>query len=255
MRTIVLSFLVVVTVLGCDGQTGPTAADTTSSPKPTFGQRCDVAVGCATGLTCQDSEFAPFPWCTAPCPTDKVKAYCDDPALGTLPGFCIQMPAGWRGPAEPFCAPTCAKLADCQGLDGKWEACGKPVYKQIELTSGEPTKVCQNPSSHGQIHVDPKTCDWEAKVTDPKFTEAKQVCKAWCDFMILCKLWDPKGSTTAKECCGWACFQYVTPGGVVDNQRLSSELKCFVKSHSANAGTDRVCSGPIEDCGTPPALQ
>ena len=221
----------------------PVDAKADAPPPQAFGARCGPDLPCAPGLACQDSEFAPFPWCARPCPVDRVKDHCDA-VPGEPQGFCVQMPTGWRGPTAPFCVPECANLAECQGHAPGWEACTKPKYKNTNLYPALPTRVCQAPSAHGQIHVDPTTCDWEAQVTDPMLQAAKGLCKAFCQFKKDCQLRKP-AETAA--CCGWTCFQWLTPGGAVDAPREAA-LKCHIKSYSANTGTPLVCTAWKDDC-------
>jgi hypothetical protein len=237
-------------VMACGEDPKPTPApDVTADTTPPagFGQHCGKDTACGPGLECQDSEFAPFPWCVRPCPAARVKDHCD-PVGGEPQGLCVQMPAGWRGPSAPFCVPECANLAACTARAPGWEVCSKPEYKKKVLYPELPTKVCQAPSAHGQIYVDPVTCEWEAKVTEPSLQSAKNLCKAFCGFKKDCQL---KPAEQSDNCCSWACFQWQTPGGNVAAER-EAKLKCFVKSYSANTGNPNVCSAWKDDCGELP---
>ncbi|MFZ4578576.1 MAG: hypothetical protein ACOYOB_09310 [Myxococcota bacterium] len=238
-----------VAVSACDSATSDTGA--TAVAKAGFGERCDDDAGCSTGLTCQKSEYNTFSWCTRPC--DNPGDYCSGDGLGGGKGFCVQMTAGWRGPAEAFCAPYCSKLADCKGLDAQWEACSKPDYKGTPLYPALPVLVCQSPSAHGQLVVDPATCDWESHYTKTPFLEVKNECKLFCQFLTTCKL---QPSTIKPECCSWQCFRWVTPNDQVDYQRLSGShgVKCFTKSFTSHSETGNVCTAwqDIDDCAPLP---
>lgn len=236
--------------LGCSSTVDSSAA---SASLPTFGQPCGAKLECAAGLECQQSDYASVPWCTAPCSVDKVKNYCDSAALQGVPALCVQMPADFAGPKTPFCAPVCSNLAACTALGSQWELCNKLEYKKKVLITDLPTKVCMAPSANGQVKVDPVVCDWEAKVTDPLLSEAKQQCKLVCkSFLMPCQYW-PK--TQSEACCGWACMQYLTPGGALDNDRLSGEIKCLTNAFAAYKDGPKICTGWQEQgCPMPAVL-
>lgn len=244
-------------ILGGCGEVEPGPADVVADvgPEPArFGERCGTTLPCSADLLCMTSEYAPGSWCTRACATSLVGNHCSDGELGTPAasgphGFCVQMPGGWNGPAHPFCVPQCNNVAECPGGAATWESCEKPQYKNTPLLPSLPTRTCQSPSAHGQITVDPVTCDWMDKVKDPKVTAAKQECIAYCKFLATCKLSDPK--TEKVDCCTWRCFQRLTPNGNIDN-KLLAETKCYVKSFNAYAGTNMVCSGYKSDCGPVP---
>lgn len=227
---------------GCGGgATGSSDASGDVATLPGFGAACPSGV-CATGLVCQDSEYAPFPWCTLPCV--DVKAPCDKALLGGRNGLCIQMPDGWRGPAAPFCAPTCGNSSQCTPLASGWETCALPAYKQKPLY-GDVGKVCQAPSANGQIHVDATTCDWQALITDPKVQDLKGLCASFCSFLTACQF---KAAGQISDCCTWQCFQHLTPGGVRDLGRVN-DLKCYIQSFDANQQSPAVCTAFVDDCG------
>ncbi len=226
----------------CGAAAGGTAdASGDAAALPGFGHAC-VAGACAAGLTCQDSEYAPFAWCTLPC-TD-VKAPCDSALLGGHAGMCIQMPSGWRGPAGGFCAPTCGNSSQCTPLDSRWETCDVPAYKKQALY-GDVGKVCQAPSANGQIVVDPQTCQWQDLITDPGVQDLKGVCAAFCTFLTACQI---KAPSQSADCCTWQCFQHLTPGGTRDLARVNA-TKCYLDSFDANAQNPNVCTAFIGDCG------
>ncbi len=206
-----------------------------------------------------DSEYAPEPWCLGPCDSSQVKNYCTAKQLGSSTGqdqqgFCVQMPSGFAGPATPLCLPICANTAQCKALDSQWEICAQPAYKGQTFVKDLPTKVCQAPSAHGQLKVDPVTCDWQSQTTDPIYAEAKNNCIALCKgFLKACQLW-PK--TRSEACCGWACFKHLTPGGQVDAERLGGEIKCYIKAFTAYQSTGLVCTAWKDECPPlPEALQ
>ncbi len=235
---------------GADYGAGGEAPAAAAVVKPSFGQRCDPKLGCKDGLTCLDSDYAPHPWCTTACPSSQVKNYCDPASVGGAQAFCVQMPASFQGPSTPLCLPICANLAACTALDSQWEQCAKPKYKELPLITDLPTKVCLAPSAHGQVQVDPQLCDWQDKVTDPVQVAAKPVCLAACKGILkACQLGAKERS---EACCGWDCWQYVTPGGTLDEQRLST-VKCLNKSFAANQSAPTVCTAWQEDCGPLPA--
>lgn len=210
--------------------------------KPQFGEPCVPAIGCDADLVCQDSEFAAFPWCTRAC--SKAGTHCDEDLLGGRKGFCVEMPAGWRGPSGAFCAPECFKSADCKAL-APWEACEKPEYKAKTLYNDLPVLICASPSSHGAPWVDPATCLYEAQYPDNvKYGEAKAWAKAYCQVLDTCKL---RGKCTSPQCCMWHAFRYLTPGGKPDNARIAA-LKCWDKSFTANKDTPGICTSWQLDC-------
>ncbi len=235
-------------------------AGTSKTPTKGFAQGCTSSSDCKDGMVCMQSEYTPTPFCTRFC--DNPKDYCDQDELGGVNALCLQMPGVWNGPTKnecdannkcnkigrPFCAPICNNTATCTGLWDSWEKCTKPAYKNVLLYSDLPTNVCMAPSSHGQRVVDPLTCDWEKKVTDPAVQEAKQLCKAHCDFLTKCQLFDPKKEASA--CCTWRCFQKMTPEAKIDQDR-KAVVKCYIKSFSAARGTPKVCELYKEQC---PAL-
>ncbi len=265
-----LGFLSTLAVFGCGNpaavpvvradagsqDTCGSASDTGAGAAPGFGERCDPQVGCAMGLTCQsseDSEFAPFSWCTRAC--NDFNHHCDEADLGGRKGLCIQMPEDWRGPKTPFCAPECGTKGDCKGLEAGWETCGEPKYKGVPLPGASSlSHICQAPSSHGAVHVDPVTCAWEGSFTDNnKFGEAKAVAKKYCDMLNTCKL---RSACTTPACCTWHAFQYLIPKGpseAVDNKRIA-ELKCYPQSVASHLGSPSVCTAWLEsdDCGELP---
>jgi len=218
-------------------------------PKAGFGRACTLASGCAAGLKCMQSEYAPFGWCTRDCATtEKAADYCVGPELGGNKAFCVQMPTketgakqDWLGQKAPFCAPICDNTGDCHALDAQWEKCEKPTYKQAVLPgyNALPTKVCDAPSSYGQIIVDPITCQWKDKVKDmaPTTQPAVGICDNYCTFLTTCQFFDPK--QIQPNCCTWHCFQSLTPGGLIDNAKVSA-IKCFNNAYnnSVNSGVD-----------------
>lgn len=227
-----------------------------------FGEGCKKNADCGEGLLCMQSEFTPTAFCTTFC--DTAKDYCDAEKVGGAKALCVQMPGTWNGPTKtacdaageckkigrPFCAPVCDNSGECATLWSSWEKCAKPAYKNVTLYNDIPTKVCMAPSSHGQVVVDPRTCNWEDKITNPKVTEAKQLCKAHCDFLTKCQLFDP--STEAASCCTWRCFQKMTPEGAVDQAR-KNVINCYIKAFfEAAPGTPKVCELYKEQC---PELQ
>ena len=237
----------------CASSPASSGGDAKAGAKAEFGARCGANADCATGLLCLDSDYSPFKWCTRFCSMDIVADHCDQAELGGAKGFCIQMPAGARGPGKPFCAPECGKLAECTSLEKTWETCEKPAYKKIALYPGLNQNVCMAASANGQPVVDPLTCDWKAKVTDPKFDQVKGDCAAYCQFKTTCKLFDP--NTENADCCTWHCFLHLTPGSVVDNAAVSC-IKCYNKAFNAFQGTGEVCTGwqsqCLDNCGAPP---
>ena len=226
----------------CRGAPTP-GADATNdvAALPGFGQACAQGA-CAAGLACQDSDYAPFAWCTLPCAEEK--APCDKALLGGINGLCIKMPAGWRGPDTPFCAPTCGNSSHCTPLDSRWETCALPAYKKVPMY-GDVGKVCQAPSANGQIIVDPTTCAWQELITDPGVQDLKGICASFCAFLTTCQIKTP--SQTA-DCCTWQCFEHLTPGGARDLARVN-DAKCYIKSFDANAQSPNVCTAFVGDCG------
>ena len=241
---------------GCGGDDAKPTADATTAvdacaakdvtdaggSKPGFGEPCVPAIGCAADLVCQDGEFAAFPWCTRAC--SKAGTHCDEDLLGGRKGFCVEMPAGWRGPSGAFCAPECFKSSDCKAL-APWEACEKPEYKAKTLYNDLNVLICASPSAHGAPWVDPATCLYEAQYPDNvKYGEAKAWAKAYCQVLDVCKLRD---KCESHQCCMWHAFQYLTPGGKPDNARIAA-LKCWDKSFTANKDTPAICSSWQLDC-------
>lgn len=213
-----------------------------------LGAGCTKNTDCASGLFCMQSEFAPSGWCTALC--DTPGDYCAEPRTGGVPALCVQMPAGFQGPAKPFCTRRCDNTLQCTDVWVGWETCAKPAYKNTALYNDLPTKVCMSPASHGQVQVDPVLCDWQDKVTDPQFQAAKQVCKAYCTYLKTCQFFDANKENI--DCCSWRCFQKMTPTGVVDD-KIEDEMKCYTTAFfQAYANTPQVCTGPSNDCDGDP---
>ncbi len=231
------------------------ASGAPSKPTSVFGKGCKKNADCPDGLMCMQSEYSPTAFCTKFCETDQ--DYCDGAELGGAKALCIAMPGVWNGPTRqvcepkcekrgrPFCVPTCQNTAECKSTWGSWEKCTKPAYKNVALYNALPTKVCMAPSSHGQPVIDPRTCAWESKITDPAVVEAKQLCKAHCDFLTKCQLFDPKVEATS--CCTWRCFQKMAPEGAIDQQR-KAHIKCILKAFGAARTTQKVCQFYKEQC-------
>ncbi len=254
MRAAALFVAVLCLCQACGEAPAPVAVDASADVfvPPGFGKPCDPATGCAKGLLCLKSDYSTAPFCTAQCAASLVKDYCKQPELQGAAALCVQMPKDFQGPKEPLCLPICGNVAQCHGSNAAWEVCAKPGYKNQLLFNDLPTKVCQSPSAHGQIQVDPVLCDWQDKAAAlPQFAEAKQACLAVCKGILKsCQLWaKPK----TEDCCGWACFQWLTPGGKLDNNRLSGSIKCLNTAYAAFQGTPQVCTGWQEQCGQLPA--
>jgi hypothetical protein len=223
---------------------GAQASDTVGK-NPGFGERCDPSIGCATGLTCQDSEFSTHPWCTKAC--TELWQHCDPEANGAK-GFCVQMPTGWRGPSGLFCVPECLNKGECTAANPDWEIC-KPLEYKKEAIPGKATGayVCQTPSSQGAPFVDSTTCDFESQFDGPKFNEAKVAAKNYCLMLATCQL---RSSCTSSACCVWHAFQYLTPDGKdgsVRNDRIA-DLKCYPQSYDSFQGTPQVCTAWQDQC-------
>lgn len=255
-----VALVMLLAATGCGGDGAAADADTaqgdsaatTRTGAAGFGTGCTRNADCKAGLFCMQSEFTPTAVCTKFCTTPK--EYCEADGLHGITALCIQMPGAWNGPTRtvksnkegrPFCAPTCQNTGECTQLWSSWEKCEKPAYKNVPLYNDLPTKVCMAPSSHGQLVVDPLTCDWEAKITDPAVQEAKQLCKAECEFLTKCQLFDPKKEAAA--CCTWRCFQKLTPSGKVDQDR-KEHIKCLLKAYEAARTTPKVCELYKEQC-------
>ena len=221
---------------GSDQEGYTSDAVSTGGGEAGFGAKCHTDSDCAKGLVCIDGDFAPDPFCSLPC--DEAKTYCTEAQTGGVQGLCIALPADFQGTTKQFCAPICQATTDCKTLDGMWAGCKKPTWKNTPLYPELPTKICLSEATHGQIVVDPVTCEWEKYVTDPKYTAAKQVCKAYCTFLTTCKFWNLKKEV--RDCCHWRCFQKMTPGGVVDD-KVEDETKCFTKAFSSVQNTNKVC--------------
>ena len=245
---------------GEDAGSGATdAADSVATKAPTkvFGEGCGANNQCPAGQLCLQSEFTPTAFCTTFC--DSPKDYCDKGAVGGANALCVQMPGSWTGPTKqvcddngkcekqgrPFCAPVCDNTSQCTSIWSSWEKCAKPAYKGVALYNDLPTQVCMAPSSHGQLVVDPFSCDWESKITDPKVAEAKQLCKAHCDFLTKCQLFDPK--VEAAACCTWRCFQKMTPEGTIDQDR-KAQIKCYLNAFFGSPGTPKACELYKDQC-------
>ncbi|MEY3015469.1 MAG: hypothetical protein RIT45_4204 [Pseudomonadota bacterium] len=224
-------------LVGCG--TDPSAdagSDATAGAGAGFGAACKVDTDCRSGLFCQTGDWAPEPFCTMAC--DEAKTYCDEATTGGPQGFCIELPSDFQGPVARFCAPMCNNTAECKAISGIWATCAKPEWKNTPLSPELPTRVCLSPDTHGQIVIDPVLCDWEQHVTDQKYASARKVCKAYCSFLQTCKFWDSKKESL--DCCGWRCFQKMTPGGAVDDT-VEDETKCYLNAFGAAQGTGKVC--------------
>ncbi len=252
--SLIATLALVVVAGACGSEASPPAAGG-GVTKAGLGQACGEA-GCAAGLICVDGDWAPAPWCAKAC--DNPGDYCDQleadsPAMaGSDPGaplqgnsLCVALPGDFQGGTATFCAPICDNTDACRGLWTGWSKCAKPTWKNKVRYPALPTLVCQAPASQGQVVVDPVACDWEDKVTDPKFSNAKQVCKAYCSFLQICQLWDPKKEKLS--CCQWRCFQDLTPGGTLDD--AAEDLKkCYIKAFNSAQGTPKVCTLHREQC-------
>ncbi len=235
-----------VLALGCGSERGSTTdpdGGGSGATAPAFGEACTADGDCAPGLLCIDGDWAPQPWCGKAC--DNPGDYCDTLTTHDVGSLCIQLPDDFKGATKQFCAPICTNGDTCSGLWSGWDKCAKPAWKNKALYNDLPTKVCQSPGTHGQVVIDPVVCDWESKITDPKYTNAKQVCKAYCSFLKTCQIWD-----TSKEkltCCQWRCFQDMTPGGKVDDA-VEDAKKCYVTAFNNAQGTPKVCTLHEEQC-------
>ncbi len=229
---------------------GTAGADT--EQKVGFGQACERNSQCPDGLFCLQSEGSPSPWCTRFCDAsagEKPKDFCQPEKTAGEKAFCVQMPADFRGPTKPFCVPLCDTFSTCSALDPMWETCAKPSYKNKVLYPELPVRSCQAPSARGRIQVDPLTCDWEAKITEPQLQEAKGICQAWCTFLTTCQHFDTAVEPIA--CCTWACFQDLVVDNHIDTAKKDS-YRCYDDAFSAYQGTPLVCTGPEADCGELP---
>ena len=216
-----------------------------------FAAGCTTNGDCAGGLFCMQSEFAPSGWCTVFC--DNPGDHCVDAALNGAGGLCVQMPTGFRGPSKPFCTMKCDNSNDCTAVWASWERCAKPSYKNENIYNDLPTRVCEAPSAHGQVRVDPIACTWESDYMQPQYQEAKQVCKAYCTYLKTCQLFDTKKENY--DCCTWRCFQKATPQGKVDETYMG-DLKCYTQAfYVSYQGTGEVCTGPTTDCGEPDPMR
>ena len=257
-RSPLAAWLIVVTAglaAGCGepeatADAGAGAADT--EQQVGFGQTCERNSQCPTALFCMQSEASPTPWCTRFCDSaagENPKGFCQPDTLGGHKALCVKMPDDFAGPTKPFCTPSCDTLNDCTALDPMWEKCDKPSYKNLYLDPELPSKSCQAPSARGRIQVDPLTCAWEAKVTEPQLQEAKGICKSWCTFLTTCQHFDTKHKPLA--CCTWACFQDLVTAGHIDTAK-KDRYRCYDDAFGAYQDTPYVCTGPEKDCGALP---
>ena len=213
----------------------------------TFGEVCETDEECDTGM-CLLNEYAAFGFCTADC--DEVKEVCAPDSAGNYGGLCIEMPEDFPDTPRRFCAPLCNDIFECQGKTPLWEE-SKPIEWKGNPLYGELTNVlvCQSPSSHGVIKVDPTTCeDWEASFGE--FTKQVNTCKAYCEYLVFCKeVVAP--STYNKTCCAYGCTLEMTKNGEVQ-EPYEKKIQCYEQTFYAFQTTPLVCEQPLEDCGKHP---
>ena len=210
---------------------------------PSFGQPCGPEGQCEVGLVCLNGDWAPRPWCGQVC--DKAGDYCDTATTGGVSTLCVELPEDFQGQERRFCAPICDNVNQCSAISSDWDKCGQPTWKNKVLYNDLPTRVCMAPGAQGQVVVDPVVCDWQDKLTAPKYVGAIQVCKAYCTFLKTCQYWD-----TGKEkidCCHWRCIQEMTPGGAVDDA-VEDEKKCYINAFTNAQGTPKVCTLHEQQC-------
>ncbi len=242
---------------GDTDDTTATSGDDTPAPA-LIGSACASDSDCVSGL-CLKSEFGP-PWCSRLC--DDPQVVCepgDDIGLGEA--LCIsysELPNvntdPFLGDHETFCTVLCADVDDCQAINPTWEVCDTPKYLGDPLYPGLGLgqKICMAPSYQGKDPVDPQLCDWE-KTVDPLFGSEANLCRNYCDYLLLCK--EVEDQTFEEACCEWGCFNQMVLEGEI-NDPWFDEVKCFWDTHNAypEVGVANACSEPPKEClgGDPP---
>jgi len=182
-----------------------------------------------------------------------VNDICHTPAQGLeegkyITGFrCIEMPDGFEGVLNRFCAPECDSISDCDAFGTGFDTCGEPSFTGLPAVGYDAGSynVCFSPPADPGYPVDPVLCDYKEKVSQPAII--KDICADYCDYIFSCKE-NPAGLT--EDCCGWGCFLWATPGGSIDLERKAA-LQCFILAFKGAYNTAKVCTAPVETCGTP----
>lgn len=212
------------------------------------GQPCDGACECIGGL-CLLNEYAPFRFCSSPCPQGG--SFCEpEKPGGAYSALCVDFPGDFIVQPDRFCAPLCGEILDCQKTGSPWESCEQVAWKGNLLYPTLPDKVCISPSAQGHEPVDPDTCDgWEQLFN--QFAEERLACLGYCEFLDACQILPASQSAT---CCAFACMtDMVDAKGNVD-EKWFKNVRCYFDSYQAFKGTALVCSQPQDTCGENPAI-
>lgn len=248
---VVFAMLIAV---GCgDGPETTGDTDTTSEPQR-LGASCREDSDCISRM-CMNSQYG-TPFCTRPCTSAWEACPAGDDA-GAGEALCVsfenppnpQAPA-FQGELARFCVPQCVDVRECAGLDPVWEACDVPKWLGDPLFPAlGGLKVCQSPSFHGKVPVDPALCDWE-RTAKPAYTNEANLCRAYCRYLDRCKALDSGAGTT---CCEWGCFNRIVIEDTVQTA-WREKIRCYIDNHAAfpETGPRNACTEPPANCGGDP---
>lgn len=244
---------VVAVLSGCGDEAAPSDAVDTVEPQP-LGASCREDGECISRL-CMTSQYG-TPFCTRPCSNAWEPCPAgDDVAAGQ--SLCVsyedppnpQAPA-FEGELLRFCVPRCQDVRECAGLDPVWEACDVPRWLGDPLFPALGSqKVCQSPSFHGKVPVDPAQCDWERTVK-PAYNNEANLCRAYCEYLDRCKELEPLADT---RCCEWGCFNRIVVEDTVQTAWRET-IRCYIDNHAAfpETGPKNACTEPPVNCGGSP---
>lgn len=238
---------------GCGDESAPSDTVDTVEPQP-LGASCRQDSDCISRL-CMTSQYG-TPFCTRPCTNEWEPCPAgDDAAAGQSLCVSYEAPPNPQAPAFQgellrFCVPRCQDVRECAGLDPAWEACdvpkwlGDPLYPALGNQ-----KVCQSPSFHGKVPVDPATCDWERTVK-PAYNNEANLCRAYCEYLDRCKELEPLADV---GCCEWGCFNRIVVEDTVQTAWRDA-IRCYIDNHAAfpETGPKNACTEPPVNCGGTP---
>jgi len=239
----------------CGDDAAKPTADVTLRAPQTLGQSCLDDAECLSGV-CMKSQYG-TPFCTRACGS----AWEACPAGPDLaPGqvtLCVdfnELPSPntptFSGDLKRFCAPRCFENRDCRNLDPAWERCAVPSWLGEPLAPQIGNQlVCQSPSFHGKVPVDPSTCNW-APTVKAQFNNEAGLCRAYCEYMWNCKELE---SSAGRECCEWGCYNRMVVESEV-NDAWRDDIRCFIDNHAAwpETGPRNACTEPPVECGHGP---
>jgi len=212
------------------------------------GQPCDHSCECLGGL-CLLNEYAPFRFCSRPCPQGG--SFCEpDKPGGTYNALCVDFPSDFRVQPDRFCAPLCESQVDCLETGSPWETCEQPAWKGNLLYATLPDKVCISPSAQGHDPVDPDTCQgWEELFN--QFAQERLACLGYCEFLDACQ---HLPASKSPPCCAFGCMSLMVDAKGNVDEKWFKTVRCYFDEYQAFDGTALVCSKPLDVCGEKPTI-